>query len=374
MISTVYYPSLFPSENWLRLAALCWDKVYTLHYQKSPQIPAEIDDFNNQLRDFIIPQNTVELGRLKSVSQSFKEWLRSFPQAKIELSDELIGEGDWYEMFGDKIPGDILEKLQTRSLVKTSGGRLREAKEMVSSELYEQYERKEGEGKLSFIKRIRQEQNYIDSSPLVIHLPKEIALHYMSLCAAKLAEEKKADLFADREIFAETAIFNPQVRGEITTSIMEAYVPENLLSMEISQIADLREELSAQRLKFQGAVNSLCDEYLKLTTEAELHSIQKRIIEIAEERIDLVENTYRRAHQTAILKGIGMALIPGSVSVISSWLGVGIFFPAAIASAMATATATFLIDREKAGEEMKSSSWSYVLQIGQKVKESDQKP
>ncbi|MBA2728483.1 MAG: hypothetical protein H0U49_09980 [Parachlamydiaceae bacterium] len=139
-----------------------------------------------------------------------------------------------------------------------------------------------------------------------VRVPKCIALHYMSLCAATLANEEHADLFADKEVYTETAMFDKDARARITTSIIEAYIPENLASIEIAQIRDLREELSEQRLKFQGAVNSLCDEFAKVTSEEKLQLKQKEIVGIAQERIELIKDTYKRAKLNAVLGSFGI--------------------------------------------------------------------
>lgn len=182
MISTVYYPNLFPSESWLRLAALCWDEVYTLHYQWNPKFPDEITKFNNQLGNFIIPKNTVELGSNPAVSEKFKALVSQFLRRKIKIpkSWEAAIDVDWYEMFGDKFPRDILDELK-EVLVR-------------------------------------------DDDSAKVFLPNEVSLHYMSLCASQLADQEKADLFADTKVFARTAMFDKRVRGRITTSIMEAYI------------------------------------------------------------------------------------------------------------------------------------------------------
>lgn len=326
MNSTVYYPNLFPPESWLRVASLCWDNVYTLRSPTASKMPPELVDFNEQIGGFIVQRDTVTLGKEEDVSSKFKVWLKSEGKTKLSEGGPTLNDSQWYQMFADKFPTDIFNKLKADSLL------------MPIENTHE------------------------------VHVPILIADHYMSLCAAKLAEVEGADLFADQETFAETAMFNKQVRGKITKSIVEAYIPENLASLEIAQIGDLRKELSAQRLKFQGAVQSLCDEFAKTTSEEKFQSKQKEILEIATERVELVKGTYERAKLMAVLTGLGMSLIPGSIAQVASMLGVGVFLPAAIVSAIATVTASILIQREKARDEMKSSSWSYVLQVAQQTK------
>lgn len=332
MLSTVYYPNLYPSENWLRLAALCWDSVYTLRSQRASQPSDEIQQLNEQLGDFLISKDTRELGSKEAVQTNFTNWFTNALKNNVVFPDDggRLSQGQWYGMFEDKLTFEIIRQLKSEGFLETY-------------------------------------PNHKRDNEYTTRVPKSIALHYMSLCAATLADEERADLFADKEVYAETALFN-KGRGEITTSVMEVYIPENLASMEISQISDLRNELSSQRLRFQVAVNSLCDEFTKVTSEEKLLSKRKEIVDIATERIDAVKNTYRRANYTGVLKGIGMSLIPGSITSIASMLGTGVFLPAAIVSGLATVTATFLIEKEKAKEDKFNNNWSYVLEVQDRVK------
>jgi hypothetical protein len=49
MNTVVVYPYIVPDGNWLRLAALCWDKVYRLTSRKAPSDPEELQELNSGL-------------------------------------------------------------------------------------------------------------------------------------------------------------------------------------------------------------------------------------------------------------------------------------------------------------------------------------
>jgi hypothetical protein len=328
MNSTVYYPDLYPSLDWLKIGALCWDTVYTIRSPKATPASEEIAEFSGQLGNFIDSRHAGTLARNPDVSEKFINWLRLTQQSnsKYPKNDELLNEQEWYGMFADKFSEEIIAELQSLSLVRPA------------PHIYD------------------------------VLVPKTIGLHYMSLCAAKLAEDEKADLFADQKAFAETAVFSKAARSVIITSIMKAYLPQNLHSLETEQIKDLRSELSMQRLQFQASVQSLCDEYAKVTSEEKLHTKQKEIADIGKARIETVRRAYKRANVTAVLTGLGISLIPGAVSSIASMLSVGIFSPAAIVSAVATTSANILVQKEKAQDDLKSNPWSYVLQVEKRTK------
>src|SRR5712692_8849084 len=47
MNTVLYYPFLHPSPAWLRVAALCWDKVYRIRPSDAPDDPDEIATLNS---------------------------------------------------------------------------------------------------------------------------------------------------------------------------------------------------------------------------------------------------------------------------------------------------------------------------------------
>src|SRR5688572_30631324 len=49
MNNVIYYPHFYPSENWLKLASLCWDRVYTMQLDESAQLPESISKVNEVL-------------------------------------------------------------------------------------------------------------------------------------------------------------------------------------------------------------------------------------------------------------------------------------------------------------------------------------
>jgi hypothetical protein len=49
MNTAIYYSHFYASENWLRLGALLWDRIYTMQLQHTPPPPGRLSELNEQL-------------------------------------------------------------------------------------------------------------------------------------------------------------------------------------------------------------------------------------------------------------------------------------------------------------------------------------
>lgn len=49
MNTAIYYPHFYPSATWLRLAALLWDRVYTMQLRDTPPPPDDLTALNESL-------------------------------------------------------------------------------------------------------------------------------------------------------------------------------------------------------------------------------------------------------------------------------------------------------------------------------------
>jgi len=142
------------------------------------------------------------------------------------------------------------------------------------------------------------------------------------------------------------------VRGEVGTAVLQAYLPENFFSLEPERIAEFRTDFAAQRLEYQSAVQSIVDEAAEIASEGEMESVKSSIIELAKQRVDDVQKTYRRANQRMVLRTLGMSLSPPAIATfIGSALGIGIFAPAGIMAAVSLFGAGLLIDHNEAKSE-----------------------
>lgn len=130
----------------------------------------------------------------------------------------------------------------------------------------------------------------------VFYLPKDVALQYLSLCAGRLAQLGKRDVVTDQRQFADTLFdSDEQLRGQVATAVLEAYVPKDLATIDPARIAECRAQLSAERLKFQAGVQALVREFADAASVGTYETLKVQLVEIANERIDQTRRTYRKA-------------------------------------------------------------------------------
>jgi hypothetical protein len=140
------------------------------------------------------------------------------------------------------------------------------------------------------------------------------------------------------------------------------------VTLEPKRIAEIRSGLATQRLKYDKAIQSLCDEFAKVVSEGELGKLKDRIIEIAKEKVEETTSVYKRAKLEMMIQGFAISLTPPAIaSSIASILGIGIFAPAGIAAALSIFAAKSLIDWDKARSERSKSPWSYVLDVAKQT-------
>lgn len=203
-----------------------------------------------------------------------------------------------------------------------------------------------------------------------VHVPKDIALYYLSLCAAKAASDGNRDLVAGGEAFSDIVLHETRAaRGDVALATLQAFIPADLATVDPAKIADLRLELAAERLKYQATIKALCAEFLCLASEGELNTVKDSIKEIAVERVESVIKYYRRAKWEMILKSFGVSLAPPALAAsVASILGVGLFMPAGIAATLSLFSVQALLDFNKNRDELKNSDWSYVIEVAKTIK------
>jgi hypothetical protein len=202
-------------------------------------------------------------------------------------------------------------------------------------------------------------QDYVD------YIPEDIALHYVSHCASKVATRHKRDLAADSTRFTDVVTLNPLLmRAQVSMSVLQAYVPDNLDSISPERLAEFRKEFSLQRRKYQKDIQAVTDEFLKVSSEDEFDRVKGTIVEIANERVRDVQQAYGRAKVAMVPKALGLSLTPPALATsIASLLGVGIFAPVGVAAAIALFGFTAAVEWNKAKSERDKSAWSYVLDV-----------
>jgi hypothetical protein len=90
--TVVYYPHIFPSPDWLKLAPICWNKVYTLvpaNWSYDPvDDPEEVLKLDQELGGILLPLNTqlmastIEHGiqELEELNTRFMRWVEANPE------------------------------------------------------------------------------------------------------------------------------------------------------------------------------------------------------------------------------------------------------------------------------------------------------
>jgi hypothetical protein len=210
----------------------------------------------------------------------------------------------------------------------------------------------------NFLRKSRPEQ----LASRIIELHEDAALHYLSLCASQAANDAKRDLVADGVNFMDAVFYDYAIAGEVGTTVLQAYLPEDFLSLEPARIAEFRQEFAVQRLEYQSAVQEIVADYTGVASEGELETVKGRIVDLAKQKVDDTQKTYQRANKRMALKAFGMTLTPPAIATfIGSALGIGIFAPAGIVAAASLFGAGLLIDHEEAKSERDNSPWSYVL-------------
>ena len=445
MNTVVYYPHQTPSPKWLKLASLCWDKVYRLTPDNFKD-PTEVQELDNALGGMLASINIPDLAADAQVQESFKawaigkanelraktdfyweekpygdtfnkEWTKQQLQSEKNISEVYeqipivyaeIGKKDedaeWVHLSSSKFGGehyktvkfDFVSFLETLGLAKVEIHPLQLRVPQWNAEYvtryhgmrnalpnfiipepgsaHEMYNRLRARGLIQEAEKIYK-KNLVTVTPeyasgtTAVYMPKEVALHYLSLCALKAATDDKRDLAAVDEKFTDVVFSDIQaIKGEVATTLLEAYLPANFYSLTLERIVEIKFELATQRLKYDNAVQSLCKEFAAVASEGELGKLNGRIIEMAKERVEDTRNTYKRAKLQTMIQSLGVSLTPPAlVGSVASFLGIGIFAPAGIAAALSIFAAKSFLDWDKAKVERTKNPWSYVIDVSKKA-------
>lgn len=339
MNTVVYYPYVHPSPEWLRVAALCWDTVFVLGARDLPDDP-QISELDTALGGVIDRRFHVTDIADDSVVSEFQAWVLAHEaQLKAHIFESQTY-ATTFAMHPSKFesgPGQAAFNFLRHHGLAEIG--------MVDEG---------GTFTPTFTEAV---------SPQSIFMPANIALHYLSLCAAKVAAVANCDLAADGETFVDTVTYDYRaLRGDVSTLVLQAHLPERFESLEPQRIAEFRQEFAAQRLKFNREIQAVCRELGEVASEGHLKSIRERVLAIANERIEEVRGTYRRGKLDTITTMLGMSVAPPAIlTSLGSILGIGIFAPAAVVAGLSLAAAKTLSDVEKTRFDRKKNPWSYAL-------------
>ena len=322
MNTVIYYPDV-PTPEWLRLAALSWDQVYLLSFHGPPGIGPSLRELDHALGGVL---RVIDGDAFKRSHPELKHRLREWILSRTkglgfelsELNDENSWDPDWialnymYQLINSNLSSD-------RELIR------RENRAVVA----------QAEG----------------------------------LYAVTAAEADGRDVSTTNDKYTEAVFHHERVlRGEVAKAVIEAYVPEKLLSMDPERIADLRSELSIKRLKFQKEIQQLCGDFAGVSSADQLEDLKRKVVDMANENIEATKTTYRRAKIDVLLKSFAISLTPPALGAsLASLLGLGIIVPLGIASTLSLFAAKSLLDIRKARSERDQSPWSYILDVGESL-------
>jgi hypothetical protein len=354
MNSVIYYPHIFPPFDWLRVAALCWDKVYLpgANRFQGRLIPSDrrIASLEEELPGFIDYSVGFWHGLNEETAGEFKQWVSS---RRAALTSESL-KPDKQEIFRVLAMKFDLPLPTERGLLSWL---VQEGLAKIVEPDPDEYTDEDGEwtevGASEF------------EAATKVFLPKDIGFHYLSMAARRLAEQKKSDLVTTDPLFAETVVDREKSLGtRVATSVIQAYMPRDLDKIELRQIAGFRNEASVQRMVYQKEIQKLVADFEGDASEGSVEKFQRNIVELARMRIEATQKAYRNAKIELVTKAFGISLTPPALmSAIGSFLGVGLFVPAGIAAAIAIFGVEAFLRMQKARAERAASPWSYVLNL-----------
>jgi hypothetical protein len=209
----------------------------------------------------------------------------------------------------------------------------------------------------------------VTNDDMTPYLPRDIALHYLSLCAARIARDLGRDVVTNQERFTDVVLTSDaQLRGEVATALLEAYVPDGLYTMDPARLAECRAELSAKRLAFQAEIQSLVDSLSKAASVDTYNTVKAQLIELANERVEQTKRAYRNSQFGLSTQALGVSLTPPALfTAAASALHIGLLGPIGLSAALSLFTAVKVIEWRQARADRERSPWSYVLDLSRRV-------
>jgi hypothetical protein len=411
--TVVYYPTFYPSANWLRVASLCWDHVYSLRTPNSPEPTGDVLELDAALGGVLAVADVISAARDEEVQESFIRWLdhraeRRPPDWSEREMSRAYGE-DLFALHREKVDADpIWDALDRHGLIEfgTAWGeekvprwqkeyveRLRRVSHGEHPSFappppptprlgsrgyrYERLSRKAWKRKQAGdenaaaaletkAEKLRAQSIVTARWPEdVVYVPRDVALEFLSLCAASLATRDRRDLAALEERFADAALESVgSLRGSVMTNVVEAYLPGDLDHIEPERLCELRKQLAEKRHAFQADVQELVDKYVSIASAGEAHALEDELVKRAKASVEKTRKVYLTHNIEIASQVLGISFTPPAIaSLVASALGIGILAPVGVAAAVGLAAAKAVTAYRSASDERAESGWSYVLEL-----------
>lgn len=381
MNTVTYYPYAFPTSAWLRLAAFCWDKVYTIRpvpfslkfHAQTLCAPPELLDLDDSVGGILhveaesdtmelimIPENCGPISQEAQRTQD-DQWLN--PERLLDYySDADFGKNmianliwrrrEYYEQGRFPLNGHDRFKISTQYVEHHLARNLAHESDTTMKTEFQDSIR---------LKRHAQREQYREY------------MHCLTLLAHKAAaaaSQSSRDLATDTHQFASMMTpHNGSLQGDVAQGVMQFFLPKNYTTIDPLRIAEFRSESGPQRLRYQKEIQSVVREFAEVASERELQSLTSKIIDIAKDRVEETHKTFRRARLDTVVKSFGLTVTPPAIMTsVASALEIGLIAPVSIAAAMSLFAAARLIELDKAAMERRKSPWSYVLDAARAVK------
>jgi hypothetical protein len=409
----VCYPYIEPDISWLKIAALCWERVHRVTSRHAPADSPGITELNEALNGFLLPVYPDDIID-ETIVERLRVWLAARKEHKTGNSigsfDQAVpskqmpsgtSETEGFLLFSDKVPYPISELLlefsamrprteeimapwwehelyrqRTGEWIKKKNWKPSNGTAASVQALHKKYLSKaeeweaEGDGDTAlFFKEKADVLRQRSLRPVEVEtgsalVDTDVALYYLSLIASGKASQINADLFAEDSEAAKHVVTFSHVAGETRTAVLEANLPVDLNTLSSAQIADFREGTIKDRFRFQRAVQSVLNDIQSVSSESDVERLKRIAFDLATERIEETKKVYQYALIQTGIKALGTSLAPPALlSWLASALHVGLFMPAAVASTIALFGVQMLIDRDKARTEAEKSGWAYILKI-----------
>jgi hypothetical protein len=124
MNTVLYYPHLYPPTEWLRVAALCWDEVYTLLPPEAPDMPEEVARLDAALGKVLRPASIKELQNDRDIADKFEAWLDD-SDGDQNASAAKSNSEEWFALLRPKVHMDLEDKLNRRGVIRYGSTRER---------------------------------------------------------------------------------------------------------------------------------------------------------------------------------------------------------------------------------------------------------